>query len=231
VIGGLVVLALLALLLLVVLIVGGLVLIAFGVYVGVLARRRPARIPIEPPTVPIPIQGWSLPPAPPVPARPPRMPFGLTPSYGLSASCIVVGFLMVIVGLALLPEPDDAATRPATSTAVAAAPVVPPSTPPSRQPAATDPGPTPAPTEAPPARATSEPEPVETREKPAEIREQPRERPKPVMQRAAGDNDDGGTVFYKNCDAARAAGAAPLRKGEPGYRSKLDRDGDGVACE
>ena len=38
-------------------------------------------------------------------------------------------------------------------------------------------------------------------------------------------------VYYKNCDAARAAGAAPLHRGDPGYRSELDRDGDGVACE
>ncbi|WP_405671452.1 excalibur calcium-binding domain-containing protein [Streptomyces sp. NBC_01530] len=38
-------------------------------------------------------------------------------------------------------------------------------------------------------------------------------------------------VYYKNCDAARAAGAAPLHRGDPGYRAELDRDGDGVACE
>jgi hypothetical protein len=38
-------------------------------------------------------------------------------------------------------------------------------------------------------------------------------------------------VYFKNCDAARAAGAAPLHRGDPGYRSELDRDGDGVACE
>ena len=38
-------------------------------------------------------------------------------------------------------------------------------------------------------------------------------------------------VFYPNCAAARAAGAAPLRRGEPGYRPAMDRDGDGVACE
>ncbi|WP_420751101.1 excalibur calcium-binding domain-containing protein [Rhodococcus sp. O3] len=37
--------------------------------------------------------------------------------------------------------------------------------------------------------------------------------------------------YYKNCAAARAAGAAPLYIGEAGYRSKLDADGDGVACE
>lgn len=36
---------------------------------------------------------------------------------------------------------------------------------------------------------------------------------------------------YANCSEARAAGAAPLVRGEPGYSSKLDRDGDGVACE
>ena len=29
----------------------------------------------------------------------------------------------------------------------------------------------------------------------------------------------------------RAAGAAPLHRGDPGYRSGLDRDGDGIACE
>lgn len=39
------------------------------------------------------------------------------------------------------------------------------------------------------------------------------------------------TVYYSNCSAAKAAGAAPLYKGDPGYRSALDRDHDGVACE
>jgi hypothetical protein len=36
---------------------------------------------------------------------------------------------------------------------------------------------------------------------------------------------------YANCAAARAAGAAPVRRGEPGYGRHLDRDGDGVGCE
>jgi hypothetical protein len=39
------------------------------------------------------------------------------------------------------------------------------------------------------------------------------------------------SAYYGNCSEARAAGAAPLHVGEPGYRSGLDRDGDGVACE
>jgi len=36
---------------------------------------------------------------------------------------------------------------------------------------------------------------------------------------------------FPNCAAARAAGAAPIRVGEPGYGPHLDRDGDGIACE
>ena len=39
------------------------------------------------------------------------------------------------------------------------------------------------------------------------------------------------SVYYANCTEAKAAGAAPLYQGDPGYRSQLDRDSDGVACE
>ncbi|MCT1640916.1 excalibur calcium-binding domain-containing protein [Dietzia cinnamea] len=39
------------------------------------------------------------------------------------------------------------------------------------------------------------------------------------------------SAYYPNCSAARAAGAAPLYRGQPGYAAKLDRDNDGVACE
>lgn len=38
-------------------------------------------------------------------------------------------------------------------------------------------------------------------------------------------------VYYRNCSAAWAAGAAPLYRGQPGYRPEMDGDGDGVACE
>lgn len=38
-------------------------------------------------------------------------------------------------------------------------------------------------------------------------------------------------ITYANCDAVRAAGKAPLLKGQPGYSADLDRDGDGIACE
>lgn len=36
---------------------------------------------------------------------------------------------------------------------------------------------------------------------------------------------------YSGCDAARAAGVAPIHEGEPGYREEMDGDGDGIACE
>lgn len=39
------------------------------------------------------------------------------------------------------------------------------------------------------------------------------------------------SVYYASCDEARAAGKAPIRAGEPGYRSDLDEKGDGIACE
>lgn len=51
--------------------------------------------------------------------------------------------------------------------------------------------------------------------------------PPPPATRETGS----GSVYYANCTAARAAGAAPLHRGDPGYRPALDRDSDGIACE
>ncbi|WP_331713394.1 excalibur calcium-binding domain-containing protein [Noviluteimonas gilva] len=39
------------------------------------------------------------------------------------------------------------------------------------------------------------------------------------------------SVYFRNCSEARAAGAAPVRRGDPGYAPHLDRDNDGVGCE
>lgn len=39
------------------------------------------------------------------------------------------------------------------------------------------------------------------------------------------------SVFYSGCREVRAAGAAPLYRGQPGYRAGMDGDGDGIACE
>ena len=39
------------------------------------------------------------------------------------------------------------------------------------------------------------------------------------------------SVYYKNCAQASKAGAAPITIGQPGYRTGLDPNGNGVACE
>src|SRR5690606_36635854 len=36
---------------------------------------------------------------------------------------------------------------------------------------------------------------------------------------------------FANCAQARAAGAAPVHRGDPGYGPHLDRDNDGIGCE
>ncbi|SEK23861.1 Excalibur calcium-binding domain-containing protein [Blastococcus sp. DSM 46786] len=44
---------------------------------------------------------------------------------------------------------------------------------------------------------------------------------------------DGATApaSYADCAAVRAAGAAPIHRGEPGFSERFDGDGDGVGCE
>ena len=54
--------------------------------------------------------------------------------------------------------------------------------------------------------------------------ETPTEAPKTTPSVAAA-------IAYKNCAEVRAAGKAPLHRGDPGYSRDLDRNGDGVACE
>lgn len=39
------------------------------------------------------------------------------------------------------------------------------------------------------------------------------------------------SVYYSGCNEARAAGVAPIYAGEPGYRSEMDGNSDGIACE
>lgn len=79
------------------------------------------------------------------------------------------------------------------------------------------------------AEPTQEPssEPTQTEQAPTEPQTQT-EQPAPAPQ---VQQNDGSSVYYQNCSAARAAGAAPIYQGQPGYRSALDRDHDGVACE
>jgi hypothetical protein len=93
--------------------------------------------------------------------------------------------------------------------------VVPTATLPSAAPPAPQPEPSPAPRPAPRPVPRAEPAP------------QPEPQPAPRAER----QESPASAHYKNCAAARAAGAAPLHRGDAGYRAGLDRDDDGVACE
>lgn len=39
------------------------------------------------------------------------------------------------------------------------------------------------------------------------------------------------STYYKNCSDAASQGVYNIAQSDPGYRSALDRDGDGIACE
>jgi hypothetical protein len=54
-----------------------------------------------------------------------------------------------------------------------------------------------------------------------------------VKTRAPRPTPSAGGDTFANCDAVRAAGLAPLHRGDPAYAANpsLDRDNDGVACE
>lgn len=68
------------------------------------------------------------------------------------------------------------------------------------------------------------PQPVVPQPQPVITQPQPQPEPAPAPPPPAA-------AYYPNCAAAKAAGAAPLYRGQPGYRPALDRDNDGVACE
>ncbi|WP_240805788.1 excalibur calcium-binding domain-containing protein [Streptomyces sp. BPSDS2] len=103
------------------------------------------------------------------------------------------------------------------------------------------PGPTVTVTETATVTVTATPEPAPTVTKVKKVRvtvtaapPEPEPAKKPVARDDASGSSggSGGTsAYYKNCDAVRAAGVAPIRSGQPGYGRHLDRDGDGVGCE
>jgi endonuclease YncB( thermonuclease family) len=60
-----------------------------------------------------------------------------------------------------------------------------------------------------------------SRSAPRRLAEQTKATPQPT----------GGSHQFHSCREARAAGAAPMYRGEPDYNPNLDGDGDGIACE
>ena len=88
---------------------------------------------------------------------------------------------------------------------------------------------TPEPEVTPETEATPEPEPAS--EEPAEASDAPAVEEEPAPPAPAPQPVRAPTQMYSSCAQARAAGAAPLSEGDPGYNPRLDRDKDGVACE
>ncbi|MFD7018304.1 excalibur calcium-binding domain-containing protein [Streptomyces sp. NPDC059161] len=83
-----------------------------------------------------------------------------------------------------------------------------------------------------PSPSATPPSPPPASKVPAKPKPKPTEPSLPPLMDDGGSGKGGGdSVYYKNCAAARAAGVAPLHRGDPGYDSHLDRDGDGIACE
>lgn len=72
-------------------------------------------------------------------------------------------------------------------------------------------------------------------ERPADYRAAhptPRRKPaQPATPRQSYSAPQPSGVYYRGCNEARAAGAAPLYRGQPGYRPEMDGDNDGIACE
>ncbi|MFD3675505.1 excalibur calcium-binding domain-containing protein [Streptomyces sp. NPDC058613] len=150
----------------------------------------------------------------------------------LTAWCVLA--TLIWIGLFVDPAPrqgdpsEPAETPPAASPSASTPPrTAQPTSPPSPTPPSTTPSPVPPSITAPktttaaPSGPPAPTDPVAPAEPSAATT--PAEPAEPATEASS--------AYYRRCADARAAGAAPLYRGQPGYRSGLDRDGDGVACE
>lgn len=150
-------------------------------------------------------------------------------SFALAGALVLFIIGGSLVGARSLPPTTPVAAESA-STRTESKPAAPTS--PSASPAVQTPSPSPSPT----LTQVRQPAPVPLAQVPVQPKQEPA--PQPPVQQAPAPQPaqpevpkQPAAVFYKNCDAVRAAGAAPLYVGQPGYRPQLDRDGDGIACE
>jgi outer membrane biosynthesis protein TonB len=143
--------------------------------------------------------------------------------------------VLTLAGACAAPETTPAAAPVTIATAASPATSTPTPTP------TETPTPTPVATQRPTAKPTKPvgllSKPPITKPKLPAITKKPTQKPtvkkpttKPTTRRTTT-KPPSTDVYYANCAAVRAAGAAPIHAGEPGYSRKLDRDGDGIACE
>ena len=134
----------------------------------------------------------------------------------LAAASLV---LLLIVGMALALRQDrgqeqaTVSTRPQPSTSSSTTTTFPPTT------AST------TTTTAPTTTTTTEPPTTTTA---APVVPPPTEAPTTTVPPTTTTTE---AVYYRSCRSARAAGALPLRVGQPGYGEHLDSDRDGEACD
>jgi outer membrane biosynthesis protein TonB len=157
-------------------------------------------------------------------ARPVRTVRGPSPlRYGA-----VVAVLLVLIGLVLFNPFGRADSGQASEP--------PPATPETVSPSTTEPTPTQPPTPARTPEPSETPTPAQTLARTTVTSPTPapevsptssQSSTEPTMTAAPGSP----AVTYTSCAEVRAAGKAPLHRGDPGYSRELDRNGDGVACD
>ncbi|GAA1053703.1 excalibur calcium-binding domain-containing protein [Dietzia natronolimnaea] len=145
------------------------------------------------------------------------------PVVGSTAFAMIAGSMIVMPAAEVSPAPAATAV-PATSTVLTTAPARAAAT--SARPSSSAPVPTPSPVPTTPLVPVAPPPPPPPPPPPEPVAPPP---PAPVYSPPSAPAPQ--ATYFANCDAARAAGAAPIMRGEPGYAPKLDRDNDGVACE
>lgn len=159
---------------------------------------------------------WGPPPQP-----RPASPSG-RPGWARKRVVIPAAFGVFIIGVAIGGAGSGGGTEATASAKPAPAPTV---TATATETAAAHPSPAATVT----VEATPKPAPTVTRTKTVRVTVAPR--PAAAGTGGGSSTSGGGSTYYANCTAVRAAGAAPLHAGDPGYGRHLDRDGDGVACE
>ncbi|WP_328520120.1 excalibur calcium-binding domain-containing protein [Kribbella sp. NBC_00359] len=162
--------------------------------------------------------------------------FGGTSRIKVGAIAAIPLALIALVLFNPFTGGESASTAPTrAATTEAGTTPVPGSTPTAPQTEAPTTAPTSAPTHEPTLTPTETPTPTQT-PSPTPTPTQPSE-PAPTLTESVPTTEPAApqvtttTVVYKNCAEVRAAGKAPLHRGDPGYSTELDRNGDGVACD
>ncbi|MEV7777722.1 excalibur calcium-binding domain-containing protein [Kitasatospora sp. NPDC088351] len=151
----------------------------------------------------------------------------------LTVWCVFMSLFWIgtITGPAKKDTPAPVITTAPPSSSPEATPSDSPS--PTAEPTTAPPEPLPIPTQENPAPAQENPAPAQPHPTAPAVAEAPRPAVTPAPETAPKSEPTAAppAAYYKNCTEAKAAGAAPIYRGQPGYRPALDRDGDGIACE